>query len=182
MSLVELRSLNLSGNGFTGLIPDRIGDMKELESLDLSRNSLTGQIPNSFKSLYYLSYLNLSYNKLVGRIPESTQLQTFNASSFMGNDLCGPPLTSNCSRDGDDDQVHPQKQESEGGEKSEIEWFYVFLSSGCAIGFSSVCTALALKKSWRDAYFGYLECIWNKLYVYFCVKWARLTKQAAASS
>ncbi|KAL7126908.1 hypothetical protein ABFS83_14G218200 [Erythranthe nasuta] len=96
-SLVELRSLNLSGNHFTGMIPQSIGEMKQLESLDLSTNYLSGEMPNGFTVMSTLNYLNVSYNKLTGRIPESTQLRGFDNSSFIGNDLCGPPLTSNCS-------------------------------------------------------------------------------------
>lgn len=181
-SLVELGSLNLSGNHFTGSIPESIGDMKQLESLDLSRNSLSGQIPNSFKLLYSLNHLNLSLNRLTGRIPESTQLQSFEASSFRGNDLCGPPLTSNCG--GDRDEVHPQKEENEGDHKSEseIEWFLVLLSLGYAVGFSGVCTALVLRKWWRDAYFGLLQGIWDKVYVFVYIQWIRLTKPSAPTS
>ncbi|KAH6788413.1 hypothetical protein C2S51_003419 [Perilla frutescens var. frutescens] len=172
MSLVELRSLNLSGNHLTGSIPESIGDMKQLESLDLSKNSLSDQIPNGFTLLSSLNHLNLSFNKLTGRIPEGTQLGTLEASSFIGNDLCGPPLTRNCSGDGD--EVHPEKEGNE-GEKAEIEWLYVFMSLGFAVGFSAVCTVLVLNKSWRYAYFKLLECMWDNIYVYFYIKWKRLT-------
>ncbi|KAH6755485.1 hypothetical protein C2S53_012600 [Perilla frutescens var. hirtella] len=171
-SLVELRSLNLSGNHLTGSIPESIGDMKQLESLDLSNNSLSNQIPNGLTLISSLSHLNLSFNKLTGRIPQGTQLGTLEASSFIGNDLCGPPLTRNCS--GDSDEVHAKKEENE-GEKSEIEWLFVFISLGFAVGFSAVCTALVLNKSWRYAYFRLLECMWDNLYVYFYIKWKRLT-------
>ncbi|KAH6806763.1 hypothetical protein C2S51_031594 [Perilla frutescens var. frutescens] len=175
-SLVCLRSLNLSGNHFTGSIPESMGDMKQLESLDLSRNSLSGQIPNGFTLLSSLSHLNLSFNKLRGRIPESTQLSTFEASSFMGNNLCGPQLARSCSP-----EVHGPKEEKQ-GEKPEIKWLYVFLSLGYAVGFSAACTALVLKKSWRYAYFGLLERVWDDIYVYFYVKWAKLTKPVAPVS
>ncbi|KAH6828920.1 hypothetical protein C2S53_013487 [Perilla frutescens var. hirtella] len=171
-SLVGLRSLNLSGNHLTGSIPESIGAMKQLESLDLSRNSLSGQIPNGFTLLSSLSYLNLSFNKLIGRIPESTQLSTMEASSFMGNNLCGLLLARSCSSNGD--EVHGQEEEKQ-GEKPEIKWLYVFLSLGYAVGFSAACTALVLKKSWRYAYFGLLERVWDDIYVYFYVKWAKLT-------
>ncbi|KAL7084542.1 hypothetical protein ACP275_14G229600 [Erythranthe tilingii] len=124
-SLVELRSLNLSGNHFTGLIPQTIGYTKQLESLDLSRNSLSGEMPNSFRAMSTLNYLNVSYNHLTSRIPESTQLRGFDNSSFIGNDLCGFPLTRNCSFSG------PNKREDNGSDdksSSKIEWFYIFLS------------------------------------------------------
>ncbi|GMP23802.1 hypothetical protein CsSME_00001272 [Camellia sinensis var. sinensis] len=87
-SLVGLHSLNLSGNNFTGKIPENIGDMEQLESLDFSLNKLYGEIPLSMSNLTFLSHLNLSYNNLIGRIPLSTQLQSLENSSFVGNKLC----------------------------------------------------------------------------------------------
>ncbi|KAL8467042.1 hypothetical protein ACS0TY_035936 [Phlomoides rotata] len=102
-SLVELKSLNLSRNHLTGSIPKSIGDLKQLESLDLSRNILSGEMPNSFSSLSFLSFFNVSFNNLSGRIPESTQFERMDAWSFVGNYLCGPPLTKKCRGDDDDD-------------------------------------------------------------------------------
>ena len=40
---------------------------------------------------------DLSYNHLKEKIPTRTQLQTFDASRFIGNNLCGPQLPINCS-------------------------------------------------------------------------------------
>ncbi|XP_057770726.1 receptor-like protein EIX1 [Salvia miltiorrhiza] len=151
--LLELKSLNLSSNELRGLIPANIGEIKQLESLDLSKNSLSGRIPNSLAIVYGLGYLDLSYNNLTGRIPQGPQLQRFNATSFTGNHLCGPPLTINCS-DGEE-----MSEEAD----DEIEWFYVFLWLGYSVGFSMVCIALVLKKRWRDAYFGLMEWMWNEV-------------------
>ncbi|XP_047978835.1 putative receptor like protein 25 [Salvia hispanica] len=128
--------------------------MKQLESLDLSRNSLWGRIPSSLAFISGLGYLDLSYNNLTGRIPEGTQLQSFNASSFAGNHLCGLPLTSNCSEGG----IKEMNEKA-----AEIEWFYVVFSLSYAVGFSVVCTTLVSKKAWRDAYFGFLERMWIRL-------------------
>ncbi|KAL8029408.1 hypothetical protein ABFX02_14G223700 [Erythranthe guttata] len=175
-SLVELRSLNLSGNHFAGLIPQSIGDIRQLESLDLSRNSLSGEMPNSFGGMSSLNYLNVSYNHLIGRIPESTQIRGFNASSFIGNDdLCGPPLTSNCSSS-DGPKNREDNHESGDRSSSKIEWLYVFVSLGYAVGLSIFCTTLIFKKSWREAYFEFMEEMWNKVYVYFYLKWKKLRK------
>ncbi|KAL7084150.1 hypothetical protein ACP275_14G207500 [Erythranthe tilingii] len=173
-SLVELRSLNLSGNHFTGSIPQSIGDMKQLESLDLSRNSLSGEMSNSFRGMSSLNYLNVSYNHLTGRIPDSTQLRGFDNSSFIGNDLCGPPLTSNCVSSGG-----PMKKDDnhyKTSPSSKIEWLYVFVSLGYGVGLSVFCTTLVVNKSWREAYCEFMEEMWNRVYVYFYIKWRKLTK------
>ncbi|KAM7486970.1 hypothetical protein LguiA_002979 [Lonicera macranthoides] len=92
-SLEGLISLNLSRNNLTGPVIQKIGQMKMLEILDLSRNQLSGAIPIGLGNLNYLSVLDLSSNNFSGKIPRSTQLDTFNASVYTGNDqLCGLPL------------------------------------------------------------------------------------------
>lgn len=161
-SLVELISLNVSENHLTGRIPDNIGNMKRLESLDISRNSLSGQIPSGLTRISSLSHLNVSYNNLTGEIPGGTQLLGFDASSYAGNGLCGPPLRKNCS-DGGGEVLGKDDDEDENGGSDEIEWFYALLLLGYAVGFSAVCTSLVLKESWREAYFGSLEGMWNKI-------------------
>ncbi|CAN6569189.1 unnamed protein product [Malus baccata var. baccata] len=129
-SLLALQSLNLSNNSFTGRIPSKIGNMVQIESLDFSMNELHGGIPPSMTTLTFLSHLNLSYNNLTGRIPESTQLQSFNQSSFVGNELCGLPLNNNCSANG---VIPPPTVEQDGGGGYyllEDKWFYVSLGLG----------------------------------------------------
>ncbi|GKE20298.1 leucine-rich repeat protein [Tanacetum coccineum] len=90
--------MNLSRNQLTGRIPGKIGNMKALVSCDLSVNKLYGELPMSLSSLSLLSSFNVSYNNLTGRVPSSTQLQSFNESSFFGNKLCGDPLIEQCAR------------------------------------------------------------------------------------
>ncbi|XP_028087615.1 receptor-like protein EIX2 [Camellia sinensis] len=168
-SLQGLRFLNLSGNHITGVIPKNIGNMGLLESLDLSRNQLYGEIPPSMSGLNFLSYLNLSYNNLLGKIPSSAQLQSFHASSFTGNKLCGPPLTKNCSNNG----KTPEGNEGDNGcARSEVDWFYVFMALGFAVGFWGVSAPILFVKSWRYAYFRFLDNVWTRLvllYVSKCV-------------
>jgi len=44
--------------------------------------------------------MNLSFNNLEGKIPLSTQLQSFDPSSYVGNNgLCGPPIINLCPGD-----------------------------------------------------------------------------------
>ncbi|KAK2991189.1 hypothetical protein RJ640_002303, partial [Escallonia rubra] len=131
-SLVRLRSLNLSGNRLTGMIPKKIGDMKFLESLDFSRNQLSGEIPSSISILTFLSCLNLSFNNLSGQIPSGTQIQGFNASCFIGNKLCGPPVSKNCTVNG----VTPDNRNEESkGDRPEVDWFYLCMALGFVVGF-----------------------------------------------
>ncbi|CAL5424094.1 unnamed protein product [Camellia sinensis] len=156
-SLLGLRSLNLSNNHLSGMIPPKIGEMGLLESLDFSRNQLSGEIPLSMSDLTFLSYLNFSYNNLSGRIPSSTQLQSFDASSYIGNKLCGPPLTKNCSADGV--APNPGNNGDDGGAKSEVYLFYLCVACGFAMGFWVVIGPLLFRRSWRIAYFRFLDDI-----------------------
>ncbi|CAJ1949942.1 unnamed protein product [Sphenostylis stenocarpa] len=106
MNLIALHALNLSQNAFSGSIPSSLGNLKHLESLDLSNNSLGGEIPIELAKLSFLAVMNLSYNHLVGKIPTGTQIQTFEADSFVGNEgLCGPPLSQKC--DGEGQKMFP---------------------------------------------------------------------------
>ncbi|XP_028085355.1 receptor-like protein EIX2 [Camellia sinensis] len=143
-SLQGLHFLNLSGNHITGLIPKNIGNMGLSESLDLSKNELCDEIPPSMSGLNFLSYLNLSYNNLFGKIPSSAQPQSFHASSFTGNKLCGPPLTKNCSDNGKTPEGNEGDSE---GARSEVDWFYVFMTLGFAVGFWGVSAPILFIKS-----------------------------------
>ncbi|WMV07452.1 hypothetical protein MTR67_000837 [Solanum verrucosum] len=167
--LAGLRSFNLSKNNLIGRIPNDIGDMKVLESVDLSENQLYGQIPQKISSLTTLSYLNLSDNNLSGMIPLSTQLQSFEPTSFQGNKLCGLPLLVNCSSDGN---VPNHKYEDDESDKDEVDWFYISMAIGFALSFWGVCGSLLFKRSWRHAYFrfpAYMSHVSNHV-VSFCIQ------------
>ncbi|KAL6343099.1 hypothetical protein AAG906_018936 [Vitis piasezkii] len=131
-SLFELEALHLHNNRLSGDIPPSLRNCKSLglldlgaldyenlmlvikgkeseygsilkfvRSIDLSK-TISGEIPQSMKNLSFLSHLNLSYNNFSGRIPSGTQLQSFDAISYIGNaELCGAPLTKNCTEDED---------------------------------------------------------------------------------
>ncbi|KAL7257808.1 hypothetical protein ACSBR1_004007 [Camellia fascicularis] len=167
-SLLGLLSLNLSGNHLAGVIPKKIGNMESLESLDLSRNQLYGEIPPSISNLTFLSYLNLSHNNLSGKIPSSTQLQSFSSSSFIGNNLCGLPLSNNCSVGGKTPDVR-NEGDSEGA-TSEVDWFYLFMGLGFVVGFWAICAPILFIKSWRYAYFQYLDNVWTRLVLLYMGK------------
>ncbi|KAH1206857.1 Receptor-like protein EIX2 [Glycine max] len=154
--LFGLVSLNLSRNHFTGKIPSNIGKLTSLESLDLSRNQLVGSIPPSLTQIYWLSVLDLSHNHLTGKIPTSTQLQSFNASSYEDNlDLCGPPLKKLCI-DGKPAQ-EPIVKLPEDENLLFTREFYMSMAIGFVISFWGVFGSILMNRSWRHAYFKFLN-------------------------
>ncbi|PON62451.1 LRR domain containing protein [Trema orientale] len=166
-SLQALQSLNLSGNYLSGRIPDKIGNITGLEALDLSRNQLTGNIPPGMSSLTFLNYLNLSYNNLSGEIPTSTQLQSLEASSFIGNQLCGPPLPISCTPP----EAGVTGTEHDGAERASDEeeyWFRLGIGMGFVVGFLGVIAPLLVCGFWRRAYFWFIqEYLWYNILDYY---------------
>jgi hypothetical protein len=157
MDLKALIVLNLSNNAFSNEIPSTIGNLKQLESLDLSNNVLVGEIPMKLASLSFLSYLNLSLNHLVGKIPTSTQLQSFQASSFVGNyGLYGPPLTEtqNGTRP---DEPHPQP--ACGRLACSIDWSFLSVELGFVFGLGIIIGTIMFWKLWRVRYWKLVDKI-----------------------
>ncbi|XP_074293673.1 receptor-like protein 47 [Silene latifolia] len=154
-NISKLEGLNLSNNHLTGVIPAKIGNLKMLESLDLSNNQISGIIPQSLSAIPWIVSLNLSNNNLHGPIPTGNQLQTLiDPSIYAGNPgLCGPPLPKKCRN------VPPSTIEDEEDEddKRERMWFYAIIMFGVGTGFWVVVGTLVIKKSWRDAYFRFVE-------------------------
>ena len=68
-----LKTLNLSGNNFSGEIPLIFTDprLTELTTLDLSNSNLSGRVPSAFNSLTKLTVLRLQGNNLSGPLPLS---------------------------------------------------------------------------------------------------------------
>ncbi|XP_030481510.2 receptor-like protein EIX2 [Cannabis sativa] len=160
--LILLGTLNLSMNHLTGNIPSMIGDCEKLETLDLSMNNLSGPIPQSMSSLTFLNHLNLSYNNLSGNIPTKNQFQTLNdASMYEGNpSLCGDPLPRKC----DESDQHPQTPEEDSEEKDgglghvfEKMGFVICTVMGFVVGFWVVLGSLIVKRTWRMAYFNFVD-------------------------
>ncbi|KAM5569840.1 hypothetical protein ABKV19_017051 [Rosa sericea] len=155
-NLMALGSLNLSHNHLTGKIPEGIGSLHELEALDLSSNHLWGLIPSSMTSLTSLSELNLSFNNFSGPIPSANQFPTFDPTSFEGNSgLCGPPLPTQCSSASHNDPAAKVEEDEE--DKDGKLWFYASTALGFIVGFWVVFGSLVLKRSWRHAYFQFLD-------------------------
>ncbi|WVZ15252.1 hypothetical protein V8G54_012818 [Vigna mungo] len=156
--------LNLSKNQLSGQIPPSICNMRWLESLDISRNRLSGEIPSTISNLNFLNRLDLSHNHLKGKIPRGIQIQSFEASNFVGNNLCGQPLPINCSSN----QQIPYIDSSEtknGGHG--VNWFFVSMTLGFIVGFWVVVVPLFISRSWRYTYFCFLDDMCYKLQSYW---------------
>ncbi|KAK6921434.1 Protein kinase domain [Dillenia turbinata] len=117
--LLNLKSLFLNDNNFTGAFPESISELHRLKVVIVSWNKISGEIPSSLlklKRLYMLyldnnllsgeipplnqtglKYLNLSNNQLSGPIPDTPSLIRFNDSSFSNNiNLCGEQIHIPC--------------------------------------------------------------------------------------
>ncbi|XP_044977948.1 probably inactive leucine-rich repeat receptor-like protein kinase At5g48380 [Hordeum vulgare subsp. vulgare] len=116
----SMTTLDLSGNNFTGPLPERISEqMPYVSFLDLSNNSFSGGIPASIMNMTYLNVLVLQHNQFTGGIPAINlsrlisfdvadnsltgpvpdSLQGFPAGNFTGNPgLCGAPLGKKCKK------------------------------------------------------------------------------------
>uniref|UniRef100_A0A5B7B595 Uncharacterized protein n=1 Tax=Davidia involucrata TaxID=16924 RepID=A0A5B7B595_DAVIN len=174
-NLSTLGTLNLSRNQLTGNIPQKIGGLQRLETLDLSSNHLSGPIPTSMSSITSLNHLNLSYNNLSGPIPSTNQFQTFiDPSIYEGNsELCGPPLSAECHSPNDGDGDVEDKDEDETEDKLDKLWFYLSIGLGFIVGFWTVFGSLVIKKSWRHAYFRFLDKVKDWLFVVIAINMAR---------
>ena len=117
--LVNLKSLFLNDNNFTGEFPESVSGLHRLKIIVLSGNHISGHIPPSLlklKRLYTLylqdnnlkgtipplnqtslRFFNVSNNQLYGQIPVTQALVRFNMSSYSGNiDLCGEQIENPC--------------------------------------------------------------------------------------
>ncbi|KAG0500355.1 hypothetical protein HPP92_000427 [Vanilla planifolia] len=72
--LGALKAVYLSGNRFSGEIPDAtFAGMRSLKKLFLSDNQFTGTIPASIAGLGKMLEVRLNHNRFTGRIPEFSQ-------------------------------------------------------------------------------------------------------------
>ncbi|KOM52401.1 hypothetical protein LR48_Vigan09g106000 [Vigna angularis] len=180
-SLTELSylvSLNLSWNQLTGGISTNIGVLHQLESLDLSNNNLSGPIPPNMASLTFLGHLNLSYNNLSGEIPTTNQFHTLiDPSIYEGNPhLCGTPLSVKCSEHVDESTTANDTDEDQDSSHNKL-WLYLNIGLGYIVGFWAVCGSLVLKKSWRRAYFQFVDSMKDWILLVTIVNWIRIKRK-----
>ncbi|KAL0450376.1 UNVERIFIED_CONTAM: putative inactive receptor kinase [Sesamum latifolium] len=91
--LINLKTVFLDHNYFSGTFPLSLLSLHRLLLLDLSHNNFTGFLPENLTALDRLAYLRLDSNRFYGPIPplNQTMLEVFNVSN---NNLTGPvPVT-----------------------------------------------------------------------------------------
>ena len=158
-----------------GNIPEKIGSMKELESIDLSQNHLSDKIPPSLSNLTFLSHLDLSYNNFTGKIPSGTQLQSFDALSYIGNpQLCGDPLPKRCTIEEEYLNKSPIGKKEDDYKSSS---FYIGMGVGFTTSFCVVCGTLSFNRTYRHAYFRFADYIKDWIYVTTMLKMNWLLKK-----
>ncbi|XP_031111461.1 receptor-like protein Cf-9 homolog [Ipomoea triloba] len=143
--LISLRGLNLSHNMLIGCIPRSFRKLSALESLDLSSNQLVGEIPKELAPLTFLSVFKLSHNHLTGCIPKGNQFNTFEKSSYEGNDgLRGYPMTKDCGNgvSSQPPTVEVLHQEDNVSILYGFTWKVVLLGYGCGTVFGMIMGSL----------------------------------------
>ncbi|KAL1208328.1 Receptor-like protein 48 [Cardamine amara subsp. amara] len=88
--LQHLRSLDLSANNISGILPDSIGNLKYLRVLSLGDCNFFGNITSSLGNLSYLTNLDLSTNGFTGELPDSMgNLNQLSELHLKSNKLSG---------------------------------------------------------------------------------------------
>ncbi|KAK8583539.1 hypothetical protein V6N12_067806 [Hibiscus sabdariffa] len=72
----HMLSLDLSGNSFSGNIPQILGNCSQLNTILLNDNGFEGSIPHQIFSSKWLTRIDLGYNSLSGEIPPEVSLCT----------------------------------------------------------------------------------------------------------
>ncbi|KAG8381599.1 hypothetical protein BUALT_Bualt06G0138200 [Buddleja alternifolia] len=152
-TLVYVVNLDLSNNNLVGEIPSELTKLSALIGLNLSNNRLGGKIP-----------VNVGGLDLSGKIPTGNQLQTLeDPPIYDGNpELCGAPLLKKCRNDkaSNDENNHAATREGDRAEKIHL---YGVIISGFATGFWGFIGVLIFEKSWRQAYFRFIEVVDAKM-------------------
>ena len=158
--------------------------MQSLESLDVSKNKMFGKIPVSLSDLTILSYLNLSYNNLSGRIPTGRQLDTLRPQrrqpfAYVHWQQWALWASSSKARSGNDKSIHGNHRNRSSRQELNPMSFYHGIIWGFVVGLWMVPCALLLNNTCRISYFRLLDKIYEKVYVFVVLSWAKLARNSA---
>ncbi|XP_055835423.1 probable inactive receptor kinase At2g26730 [Solanum dulcamara] len=127
--LNNLKRLDLSNNGLSGVLPDlsRISGLIEFEA---QKNQLSGEIPE-FDFLNFVTF-NVSFNNFSGLIPPDGD--RFPVSSYMDNPLlCGAPLARKCSSLSENSESADHEKPKRSLSRDEILMFSGYFLIGLAL-------------------------------------------------
>lgn len=88
-NVTRLTRLAVSGNSFSGSIPDSLGSMSLLEELLLDSNRLDGSVPGSFNGLSSLKRLEIQVNNISGEFPDLSSLKNLYYLDASDNRISG---------------------------------------------------------------------------------------------
>ncbi|MED6205849.1 hypothetical protein PIB30_021485 [Stylosanthes scabra] len=128
--------------------------------------------------------IDLSANNLSGEIPSGLfrliQLQSFDASSYVGNPkLCGAPL-GKCDQDHGIIQEQDTRNEEDDDDFIERKSLYLGMGVGFAVSFWCICGSFVLDRKWRHTYYQFLDRMADNLYVKLMVNLNRFRKIEAS--
>lgn len=91
----SLQKLILTSTGFSGKLPDSVGNLRQFHRIELVNCSFSGSIPSSMAKLNQLVYLDLSSNKFSGTIPSFSSARKLTYLSLSNNTLSGTLASTN---------------------------------------------------------------------------------------
>ncbi|KAH7522844.1 hypothetical protein JRO89_XSUnG0097300 [Xanthoceras sorbifolium] len=177
-NLSRLGILNLSMNHLTGKIPESIGSLQQINSLmpgQLEWHGIYVQIRfecELFVSTKGNEYLYTGTLYLVNSIDLSN-------NSLSGNPaLCGSPLSNKFKEDKETSESPgvDEKRDNEDRDNVGRLLFYSSIGLGFAVGFWGVCGTLIIKKSWRAAYFQFVDDMNDRFIVVVSLRLASLQR------
>ncbi|CAN6694226.1 unnamed protein product [Malus baccata var. baccata] len=165
-----------TGNGF----PRRLSSFPPL--LDLSSNNITGNIPSKIGQLQLFQILLLSNNNFSGNIQDqisnlkNLEVQSQQALSSKALKLLHLRGIQNfvvheCRID-----AHDKNNRDDEDNGHQLPWFYISAVLGFIFGFWGVCGSLIVKKTWRFAYFQFIDNVQDRLYVMLAVRMNRMKR------
>nr|GLL26954.1 receptor-like protein 12 [Ipomoea trifida] len=90
----SLKTLSLSYTGFSGSLPDSIGNLHNLSMIELSNCSFVGAVPSTMANLTSLAYVDFSNNNFNGPFPSFQKSKKLIYIDLSHNTLTGPLFSS----------------------------------------------------------------------------------------
>nr|GMC81346.1 receptor-like protein EIX2 [Ipomoea batatas] len=154
----ELIFLVLRGNQFSGAIPPQLCRLEYLMVLELSNNALTGTIPRCVDNFLIMAGL------------EDVPSFIFDQYTAYEKDVVKTIIITisnpHCMNNNNDPKIQHHGSDWLDGAAS----FFISMGAGFIPGFWAFWGSLLLSKSWRYAYFRFLDTTADNIYVFIAIK------------